>query len=447
VLEHFLWNISLTPNGLQVLLFNATFGTVNPDYVPVIVGSKKALVLSFLMLGVIIAGGIMLYRERRYWWENWLRERAGGWLAMLSVSAVVLLIIPTQRPRPSYLFSLGIVLMAFTGMCLFILIRRFSALKYATAALPVLMVAAPILIPSFYSQPENRHPRQLLTLYQRLAPFEQYVSRPDAVLLVSSYPTEVSNLIARVSLHYRDLLQITNAAQIYDYGILNQAAPGTPVTTLLDQYKVNIFYVDDNMWGLLSEHPQDQSLLESPKSRGWTMLAMQNQIGDHWMLLQREQPLYQDAVILQTLTGDPDINPAIYIRNLKATNILPTDGLFLGRGWYSFETYAGETFRWVNNDAEIVVTSPSGSKQRITLDVETGPGLNSLPFKIELIDAAGHIVSSADVPMRQHVILDLPTSAGKAGIYHLHVEGGGRLIPNDPRVLNFRVFKFDWLQP
>src|SRR5262245_33077667 len=30
--EHFLWNLSLIPNGLQALLFNAIYGTVNPDY-------------------------------------------------------------------------------------------------------------------------------------------------------------------------------------------------------------------------------------------------------------------------------------------------------------------------------------------------------------------------------------------------------------------------------
>jgi hypothetical protein len=445
VLEHFLWNVSLTPNGLQVLLFNATSGTVNPDYAPVTFGSNRALVLSILLLGVLITGGVMLYRERKYWWEHWLRERAGGWLAMLAVSSVALLIIPTQRPRPSYLFSLGIVIMALTGMCLFIIVRRFSALKYATAALPALMVAAPILLPSFYSQPEHRQPRQLLTLYQRLVPFEQSVARPDTVLLVSSYPTEISNLIAHVSLHYRDVLQITNTTQIYDYGIINQAAAGTPVTALLDQYKVNFFYVDDNMWGLLSQQPQDRSLLESPKSRGWKMLAMQNQIGDHWMLLQREQPLYQDAPILQTLNGDPDINPAIFIRELKATNVLPADGLFLGHGWYPFETYAGQTFRWVDNDAEIVVTAPSGSKQRIKLELETGPSLNSQPFTIQLLDAAGKVVSSADVPIRKQIILDLPTTAGTAAVYHLHVKGGGRRVPNDPRILNFRVFTIDWL--
>src|SRR5437867_2039043 len=32
MLEHFLWNLSLFPNGLQVLLFNVSSGSVSPDY-------------------------------------------------------------------------------------------------------------------------------------------------------------------------------------------------------------------------------------------------------------------------------------------------------------------------------------------------------------------------------------------------------------------------------
>src|SRR5262249_29661237 len=32
VLEHVAWNVSLVPNGLQVLLFNASSGRTNPDY-------------------------------------------------------------------------------------------------------------------------------------------------------------------------------------------------------------------------------------------------------------------------------------------------------------------------------------------------------------------------------------------------------------------------------
>jgi len=46
VLQHFWWNLSLTPSGIQILLFNASAGAVNPDYFSVQLRSLRALALS-----------------------------------------------------------------------------------------------------------------------------------------------------------------------------------------------------------------------------------------------------------------------------------------------------------------------------------------------------------------------------------------------------------------
>ncbi|MGH7410758.1 MAG: hypothetical protein ACREJ6_06840, partial [Candidatus Methylomirabilis sp.] len=127
-LQHFWWNISLAPSGIQLLLFNASAGTVNPDYVPAQLHSRRALLLSLLTGAILAVGLFLLYRDRRFWWEHWLKDRALGWLAMLSVVAVAGLSIPTQRPRPAYLFCQGIVLMALTGMCVFAISRRWPVL-------------------------------------------------------------------------------------------------------------------------------------------------------------------------------------------------------------------------------------------------------------------------------------------------------------------------------
>src|SRR5262249_12385571 len=85
VFDHFLWNIRLAPNGIQVLLFNATWGTINPDYIayiPLEYRSPTALALSSITGCTILFGLILLYRERQRWWSIWLHERALGWLAM-----------------------------------------------------------------------------------------------------------------------------------------------------------------------------------------------------------------------------------------------------------------------------------------------------------------------------------------------------------------------------
>jgi hypothetical protein len=39
------------------------------------------------------------------------------------------------------------------------------------------------------------------------------------------------------------------------------------------------------------------------------------------------------------------------------------------------------------------------------------------------------------------VKLFVPVEAGKTNEFRLHVDGGGKKAPNDPRVLNFRVFE------
>lgn len=117
MMEHFLWNISLIPNGLQVLLFNATSGTINPDYAPVKSGSRFALVGSIILIGIYLVGLYRLYRERRYWWTHWLQRRIWGWTAMASTTSMALFTMITQRPRPSYLFSFGLFMMAVAGFC------------------------------------------------------------------------------------------------------------------------------------------------------------------------------------------------------------------------------------------------------------------------------------------------------------------------------------------
>src|SRR5262249_51691903 len=115
--EHFLWNLSLIPNGLQILLFNATSGTVNPYYAPVPTGWKYALVCSVLLAALYLVGFYKLCRAWDYWWTHWLQPRVWGWVVMACPIVMVLIIMITQRPRPCYLFSLSLLMMATAGFC------------------------------------------------------------------------------------------------------------------------------------------------------------------------------------------------------------------------------------------------------------------------------------------------------------------------------------------
>ena len=111
-----------------------------------------------------------------------------------------------------------------------------------------------------------------------------------------------------------------------------------------------------------------------------------------------------------------------------------SDGVELGANWYPAEKWAGETFRWVKNDVEVVLT---GSGQ-LKLVVEPGPGLNSQPFELQALGAGGKLLTSVKVVDRNPVALNLPHGVNKV---KLHVEGGGQATPGEERVLNFRVFQ------
>ena len=231
-----------------------------------------------LITGAMVALGLfLLYRERRHWWEHWLKDRALGWLAMLSVVAVAGLIIPTQRPRPSYLFCQGIFLMAVTGMSFFAISHRWPVLRNLSRCLPIVMFVLLVGAPNRYHSYSG--PRPLLALYERLAPLAAIFNRPDSVFLVSAYPMEIH---AYVGHNY-----FTNPFANLDYTILDQAPVDRPLPSFLDRQGVNLFYVDETLWRRLDANPVYQPFLRSPESAGWGILIYQNGPNGRWMLLRK----------------------------------------------------------------------------------------------------------------------------------------------------------------
>src|SRR5580700_6922325 len=78
------------------------------------------------------------------------------------------------------------------------------------------------------------------------------------------------------------------------------------------------------------------------------------------------------------------------VRVLEDNDIASITGTVkLGAGWFQREMSGEEPFRWVDNDAELIISPPrnsptngSGAKQArvLVLDVEPGPGVNMSPF-------------------------------------------------------------------
>lgn len=440
-LKHFLWNVSLTPNGMQVLLFNATSGNVSPDYAPVQLHSSLALLLTVL-LGVIVGSGLLLlYRERSYWWEYWIRSRAWGWVSMFAVASIGIVIIPTQRPRPSYLFSLSILIMAVTGMSLFVILHRYSALRKLKAFIPVVMIMLIVLTPMYYAQSEQSQPRSLLTLYQRLAPFEELIAKSGAVLVVDQYAQDIYGYIVHNA--------TIDTTKVIDYSIFSQVKNAS-FSDALARNHVNLLYINEKLWLKMQASTTERAFISSPNQLGWDIVALQKNTQGTWMLLQKHDSANSIALENGQNASQNDANQNDVIEQLPGGSPETTLGasrpdiLSLGQGWYPIEQFGGETFRWVNNDAEIIIPLPSGVHQQIYIELEPGPGTHILPMMLQVLDQDGKIVSTATIMKRTKLVLDIPVVRDRLSIFRLHSAGGGRVIANDPRILNFRVFKLGW---
>lgn len=113
----------------------------------------------------------------------------------------------------------------------------------------------------------------------------------------------------------------------------------------------------------------------------------------------------------------------------------------LGSGWQVLETFQNETFRWVTNDAQVLIAAPRAGTRRLAITLASGPGLEGKSFILQARDPSGRRVSAVEVRGRQTVELLLPVEAG-GNDFRLHVDGGGHATPGkDPRILNFRVFR------
>lgn len=110
-----------------------------------------------------------------------------------------------------------------------------------------------------------------------------------------------------------------------------------------------------------------------------------------------------------------------------------------GAGWYPLETYGGQTFRWANNDARVVLNASTTKHSKLVLDVAAGPGEGGRNAQLRLLSVSGQVLGRASISQRRTVIFSLPAAA-YTSTYVLHVEGGGTSIPSDRRILNFRVF-------
>lgn len=126
--EHMSWNLSLVPDGLQLALFGHRAGPYTPDFADGNRRPGKAIGLTIALALVWVIGFWCIYIGRDKI-PTILRNPQiplGTWMILLSCVPSCVLAIVSQRPRPSYIFPLSLLLMACT---LWILGRLIELLK------------------------------------------------------------------------------------------------------------------------------------------------------------------------------------------------------------------------------------------------------------------------------------------------------------------------------
>lgn len=288
--EHFAWNASLAPSGLQLLLFSRASGSVSPDYdqkVLKLLNSPLAMALSVGLLALWGAGLVVLWRGRREWWRGWLSARWLGWAAMLALATVVPLVIATQRPRPSYLFAFGASLIAATGMCLHAVTTRWNLAGGLRRAAPVLAVAIVLIAPRHFVAGQSA-PRPLAKAVERLLPYRDAISAPWVVTVVPLKAGVGWYLHPAAVPHERTPVEYAGA--LHEFPALTAAAgPGEPFAALLDRHGVDYLYVNEHVLGWLARRPGTggEPFLEGRAAPGFELLASGDAPGDRWRVYRR----------------------------------------------------------------------------------------------------------------------------------------------------------------
>lgn len=176
--------------------------------------------------------------------------------------------------------------------------------------------------------------------------------------------------------------------------------------------------------------------------RGGSARSTRWMLRDGWPTLKRQLfEIKASEGFRSLLTNGPGVfNRSVQLLRSRGSDIFEAGAEYhAGKGWHDWEQAGGETFRWVSNDAELVIRSTSENRS-LALLVEPGPGVGSRPFVLLIRRPDGTVISRAKISGVTYVEIPVPVSRGSIVKLFLTPEGGGVATKGDPRILNFRVF-------
>jgi hypothetical protein len=249
---------------------------MDPDYILVNHSSVQVGVLSVLLVAFVVVGLVLLWRNRRWWWDTWLRKRGWGWLALFCLALAVFVAAMITRPRPAYMFNLTVLLLAVIGMCAMVFAKRWPRLGKLRAGLPVAAVALLIAVPSYYNAryetPQNGRDRPLLQMVDRIEPFRDQLEGQGRVqLLALRFPGEICSYVGK-----------TDPCQGYSLqSELNKDPGSAGIRDVIRNRQINAIYADET----LLSNPLTLRLMDRLEGEGWRRLAPAPASREPWMLL------------------------------------------------------------------------------------------------------------------------------------------------------------------
>jgi hypothetical protein len=271
--SHFLWNARLVPYGLELMLFDRISAGEdrNPDYVEIKTGSTASLVGLIAVTTFVGVGLVLLWRDRRRWWESWVSDRAWGWLALGSLGVTGVVVMIWQHPRPSFVFGLSVFILATIGLCTMAYADRWPVLKQLQAAPPLLALLILISVPSHYGSgyqtPQLGRPgRPIHDMVKRLEPFDDQL-RGAGRALMATYAASGCSYIGK-----------DRPCKAVGWKAIVHRPEGTSLQSALDARAVDFVYADEADF----QDPSLRTALGDPAFQGWRHLAP---TGEGWILL------------------------------------------------------------------------------------------------------------------------------------------------------------------
>jgi len=136
--------------------------------------------------------------------------------------------------------------------------------------------------------------------------------------------------------------------------------------------------------------------------------------------------------------GPAVLRAAVRLLSERGDDVFGPGIEFRGKGWHRLERVGAEKFRWVSQDAELVVRT-TGSRPNLALLVEPGPGVGYRPFHLLIALANSEVVARVLVNGLTYVKVPVPSSPGRVIALYLTTKEGGLPVAGEPRILNFRI--------